>query len=154
MSYFKAGDTISGQEGYAQATINGQVERLFALKDLEATIEKNKTEVKTIGKRGTQHKTVGWSGTGSMTMYYATSIFRQMIVDYIKHGKDTYFDIVVTNDDPSSTIGKQTTVLYNCNLDSVVIAKIDVEAEVLDEELEFTFDDVDILDAFSKPSYL
>lgn len=154
MSYLKAGDTISGQEGYAQATINGKVEKLFALKDLEAIVEKNKTEVKTIGKRGTQHKAIGWSGTGSMTLHYVTSVFRRLMIDYIKNGVDTYFDIVVTNDDPTSTVGKQTTVLYNCNLDSIVVAKLDTEAEALDEELEFTFDDVDILESFVTPSYL
>lgn len=154
MSYLKAGDTISGQEGYAQATINGKVEKLFMLKNLEATVEKNKTEVKAIGKRGTQHKATGWTGTGSMTLYYATSLFRKLIIDYVKTGKDTYFDVVITNDDPTSTIGKQTTVLYNCNLDSAVVAKLDTEADVLDEDVEFTFDDVDILESFVSPSYL
>lgn len=154
MSYLRAGDTISGQEGFAQININGEIHKLFTLKSLEATMEKNKAEVKTIGKRGTQHKATGWTGTGSMTLHYATSLFRKMAIDYIKTGKDIYFDMVVTNDDPTSTLGKQTTVLYNCNIDSVVLAKLDVEADALDEDVEFTFDDVDLIDEFQKPNYL
>ena len=54
--YLRAGDTISGQEGQATAVINGNVEPLFFVKELEAKFEKEKTEVKTLGHRGTQHK--------------------------------------------------------------------------------------------------
>ena len=111
--YLKAGDTISGQEGKAQININGEIHDLFMVKSVEATVEKNKAEVKTIGHRGTQNKTVGWSGTGSMTLHYATSLFRNLIVQYIKTGKDFFFDMIVTNEDPSSELGKQTTALYN-----------------------------------------
>lgn len=147
----RAGDTLSGQEGKATATINGSVYDMFYLKDLEATLEKNKTEVKALGKRSVQNKTNGWSGTGSMTLYYMTSLFRKMAIQYAKTGVDTYFDITVTNDDPGSTVGKQTIVLYNCNIDSVILAKLDVEADTLDESVDFTFDDVDMLDEFGNP---
>lgn len=149
--FLRAGDTISGQEGKATANINGIITDMFYLKNLEATFEKTKTEIKTLGKRGTQHKTTGWSGTGSMNIYYVTSAFRKMALKYAKEGKDTYFDITITNEDPTSTVGKQTIVLYNCNLDSIVLAKLDVEADTLDEDVDFTFDDFDILDEFGNP---
>lgn len=151
IKYLRAGDTISGQEGQAQAIIDGQVENLFMIKSLEATIEKIKEEVKTIGKRATQHKAAGWSGSGNMTIYYVSSMFRKIMLDYVKNGRDLYFDIVVSNDDPTSTIGLQTVVLEGCNLDSVVIAKLDTDSTVLDEDLEFTFDDVDLLEEFQRP---
>lgn len=150
----RAGDTISGQEGQATAKIGNQIHKLFMIKDLEAVVEKEKEEVKTLGNRGTGNKTVGWKGTGSMTMHYATSIFRKMILEYVKNGKDVYFDITVTNDDPTSSLGKQTTVLYGCNLDSTIIAKLDVDSAALDEDVDFTFEDFDILDEFEVPAYL
>ena len=149
--FLKAGDTINGQEGIAQATINGQIHDLFFMKSIEATAEKNKSEVKTIGNRATQHKTCGWSGSGSMTIYYVTSLFRKMMIEYIKTGKDTYFDLLVTNNDKTSTVGTQTTVLYNCNLDSTVLAKLDVDSDALEEDVDFTFDDADLLDEFGMP---
>lgn len=151
MAFLRAGDTISGQEGRAYATINGQVEEMFYIKSLEATIEKQKTEVRVLGKRGTQHKATGWSGSGTMTIYYVTTLFRQLMLDYVRNGKDTYFDVTIVNEDPTSSIGRQTVVLRGVNLDSVVAAKLDTEAEVLDEDIDFTFDDVDILDAFGRP---
>ena len=149
--FLRAGDTISGQEGKATSVIDGNVQDMFYVKALEATFDKQKVEVKTLGKRGTQHKGVGWSGAGSMTLYYVTSIFRNMALKYAKHGVDTYFDITIVNDDPTSTIGKQTIVLYNCNIDSVVLAKLDTESNTLEDDIEFTFDDFDVLDSFGNP---
>lgn len=156
MSYLKAGDTISGQEAVASMFIRNpdgttSVEPMFWAKNLEATAEIQKTEVRTLGKRGAQNKPTGWAGSGNMTIYYVTSLFRKMVIDYIKKGKMTYFDITVTNEDPGSTIGSQTTVLKNCSLDSVILAKFDVETEVLDESVDFTFDDVDLMDEFQTP---
>ncbi|CBZ04406.1 phage tail tube protein [Clostridium botulinum] len=151
MGFLKAGDTISGQEARAFLTVDGRNEELFYAKKLESKVEKKKTEVKTLGKRGEQHKAAGWSGSGTLTVYYVTSLFRELMIKYMKTGVDTYFDMSVTNEDPTSSIGKQTTVLKDCNLDEVSMAMFDVESEVLEEDMGFTFDDVDLLDKFGKP---
>jgi len=144
MAFLRAKDTISGQEGRAYATINGEVEEMFYIKTLEATVEKEKAEVKTLGRRGTQHKATGWSGSGSMTIYYVTSIYRQLMLDYINKGVDTYFDVTVVNEDPSSSIGSQTVKLTGVNLDSVIMASLDTESDALEEEVSFTFEGVEI----------
>ena len=147
----RAGDTISGQEGKATATIDSVIQDMFYVKTLEATLSKEKAEVRAMGKKGVQHKSTGWSGSGSMSIYYVTSVFRKMALKFAKTGVDTNFTITVVNDDPASTVGKQTVVLYNCNLDSVILAKLDAESETLDEDVDFTFDDFDILDSFGNP---
>lgn len=157
MGYLKAGDTISGQEAVAKMTIKNAdgtstIEDMFFGKNLEATCEINKTSVKTLGKRGEQHKPNGWTGSGSLSIYYVTSLFRKMAMQYIKTGVPVYFDLIVTNNDPASSVGTQTTVLKDCTLDSVILAKFDVESEVMDEDIDFTFDDAEILDEFSTPN--
>ena len=151
MGYLRASDTISGQEGKATAVIDGIVTELFQIKSLEATMEKQKTEVKTLGKRGIQNKASGWKGKGSMTMYYVSSAFRKLALAYNKTGLDINFDITVENQDPTSSVGTQTVVLYNCNVDSTVLAKLDTEAEVLEEDADFTFDDFDMTSSFDEP---
>ena len=148
MAYLKAKDTISGQEGRAFATIGTRNVEMFYIKSLEAKVEKNKVEVNTLGRRGTQYKAVGWNGTGSMTIYYVTSEFRKLMSNYIKDGIDTYFDIQITNEDKSSSIGSQTVVLKGVNLDSVIMAKLDTDSQALEEEIEFTFEDIEISDSF------
>lgn len=120
-------------------------------KSVEATFTKRKSEVRTLGKRGTQSKTVGWSGTGTLTVYYVSSVFRKLAMDYIKSGKDVFFTLIVVNRDPTSTIGAQTVALYNVNLDTTTLAKFDTEADALDESMTFTFDDAEMLEEFSDP---
>lgn len=151
MAFLRASDTISGQEGRAYARIGSQTEEMFYVKTLEATVEKQKAEVKTLGRRGIQHKATGWSGSGTMTIFYMTSRFRQMMLDYMKTGVDQYFDIEVVNEDPSSTIGAQRVVLKGVNLDSVIMASLDTESEALEEEVSFTFEDVEIAQVFTPP---
>ncbi|CAG7616979.1 Phage-like element PBSX protein XkdM [Paenibacillus solanacearum] len=151
MAFLRAGDTISGQEGRAYAIVNQLSEEMFYIKSLEATVEKQKAEIKTIGRRGVQHKATGWTGKGTMTIYYVTSKFRQMMFDYIKNGKDTYFSIKVINEDPVSTVGMQEVILRGVNLDSVIMASLNSESEVLEEEVSFTFEDIDLEKTFNAP---
>lgn len=151
MKTLNAPDTISGREGRAYAKINGNNEELFFAKSVEASVEKSKSEVKAIGKRMTGHKTTGANGTGSMTLYYLTPLFRQMLKEWKDTGVDIYFDLVIENDDPASSAGKQSILLMGCNLDSVVLAKLDGDSDdPLDEDADFTFEDFDILEAFNK----
>ena len=148
--FFQVGDAISGKMAKAYATINGRVEELFYAKSLEATIEKNKVDVPVLGRTNTPQRSSGWSGSGTLTIYYVTSLFRQLMVDYVKTGRDFWFDLQVINEDPQSSAGRQRVVLKGCNLDSVVIAKFDATSDdMLEEELPFTFSDVDILESFN-----
>ena len=149
--FLRAQDAISGQEGRAYLTLDNRNYEMFYIKTLEASVEKNKSEVRTLGRRGVQHKTTGWTGTGTMTIYYVTSFFRQIMYEYIKSGKDAYFDVTITNEDPSSSIGAQTVTLKGVNLDSVIMAALDTESEALEEEVVFTFEDVDLGQTFQEP---
>lgn len=151
MPFLDFKDTISGQEARAYTTIDGRNEELFYAKKLESKIEKEKSEGKTLGKRGTQNKAKGYKGSGTLTIYYVTSLFIEMMIKYMKEGIDTYFDITVVNEDPTSATGKQTVVLKNCNLDECPIALFDVDSDSLEADIGFTFDDVDLLDKFKKP---
>ena len=87
MAYLKAKDTISGQEARAYMVIDGNSEEMFFAKRLTAYIAKEKSEIRTLGKRGVQFKVKGWKGTGQMDIYYATSRFRQMIIDYVERAR-------------------------------------------------------------------
>lgn len=153
MKTLKASDIPAGSEAVAYIDMNGTIEEFFYAKSIEATAEINKSEVKVMGKRGVQNKATGWTGSGSMTIYYITTIFRNMVLKYAKEGVLPAFKLVITNEDKGTTIGKQTVVLYDCVIDSVNLAKFDVESDALDEDLDFTFSDFDILDSFGQPVY-
>lgn len=145
-------DTISGQEGMAYTEIDGRNEPMFYLKNINAVVEKQKVQGRTLGKRGDQNKTIGWGGTGSLTVYKVTSKFVEMAIDYVKNGRDLFFNITIVNEDPTSAIGAQRVLLVDVNLNSYPIALLDIDAEALEEEMDFTFDDLDLLEAFKQPA--
>ena len=153
MKTLRASDIPAGSEAVAYIEVGNKVEEFFYAKSIEATAELNKSEVKVMGKRGVQNKATGWSGSGSMTIYYVTTMFRNMLLKYAKEGVLPAFKLVVTNEDKGTSIGKQTVVLYDCVIDSVNLVKFDVESDALDEDMDFTFSDFDILDSFGNPVY-
>lgn len=147
-------DTISGNEGTAFIEVDGTIKPLFYLKRIEARMETTKIEGKTLGRRATQHKKTGWVGTGTLLIHKVTSDFIEMAHRYHKTGQDTYFSMTVSNEDPTSTIGKQTVIINGCNLDEYPILLLDSEAEALEEEMPFTFDDFEPLEKFATPAGL
>lgn len=118
--------------------------------NLEATIEKNKTEVPILGQTGKGNKAAGWAGSGSMEAHYNQSVFRSQIANYIKNGTDVYFDIKVINEDPTSDAGRQIIWLKNCNMDNVIAAAFDSDGEYLTESMDFTFDDYEVVEGFNE----
>ena len=116
--------------------------------NLEAKLEKTKTEVPILGKTGKGNKATGWKGTGSATFHYNTSIFRELLERFKNTGEDIYFDIQVTNEDPTSAVGRQTVILKDCNIDGGILAKFDADGEYLDEDMDFTFEDFEMPEKF------
>ena len=143
-----AKDSISGSLGECFVTIEGTRYNLMQAINVEAKMEKTKTEVPILGKTGKGNKSTGWKGSGSFTIHYNTSLFREMLYKYMTTGEDTYFDMQVTNEDPTSTVGMQTVILKDCNIDEAVIAKIDAGADYLDEEISFTFEGMELPKVF------
>lgn len=144
-----ARDSVSASLAECYVTIEDKRYNFMQAINLEASIEKNKTEVPILGKTGKGNKATGWSGSGSATFHYNTSIFRELLKRYKETGEDVYFDIQVTNEDKTSSVGRQTVILKDCNLDGGVIAKFDADEEYLEDEFDFTFEDFEIPEKFS-----
>ena len=71
-----------------------------------------------------------------------------MMVQYKDTGEDVYFDIQITNEDPTSKVGRQTIILIDCNIDGGTLAKFGADDDYLDEEMDFTFEDFKMPEAF------
>lgn len=145
----KGKDTISAALAECFITIGKRRYNFMQAISLEATFEKTKTEVPILGKTGKGNKSTGWKGSGSATFHYNTSIFRQMMLDYKNNGQDIYFDIQITNEDPTSSVGRQTIVLIDCNINGGTLAKFDADSEYLDEDMDFTFEDFTMPESFA-----
>lgn len=144
-----AKDTISAALAECYVTINGNRYNFMQAISLEAKLDKTKKEVPILGRPGKGNKATGWKGTGTAKFHYNTSIFREILKKYKDTGEDVYFDIQVTNEDPTSRAGRQTIVLIDCNMDGGLLTKFDADGEYLDEEMGFTFEDFSMPESFS-----
>lgn len=144
-----AQDTISGRLGRALATVDGNIEEMMYLKNIEAKMERIKKDIAILGKPSSESKVTGIKYTGTATIRYVTSYYRKMLLRYAKEGIDTYFNILIENEDPSSKAGKQAILLKGVNLDGGIIARLDLDSDdALNEDISFTFSDWDILEEF------
>ncbi len=144
-----AKDAISASLAECFITIDGNRYNFMQAINLEAQFEKTKSEIPILGKTGKGNKSTGWKGTGSATFHYNTSIFRELLYRYKETGEDIYFDIQVTNEDPTSSVGRQTVILKDCNIDGGILAKFDADADYLEEDMDFTFEDFEIPEKFN-----
>jgi hypothetical protein len=143
-------DLVSGAEAECYVTIGDNRYNFASAKSLEATVEKTKKNVPVLGRRPGVNMTTGLKYTGKMTVYYNTSILRVMMYHYKVTGEDLYAQIDVTNDDPTTNIGRQAVTLTGVNFNSVILAKFDITSDdPLDEDVEFTFEDFEIPDKFA-----
>lgn len=144
-----AKDSVSASLAECFVTIEGRRLNFMQAINVEANFEKTKSEVPILGKTGKGNKSTGWTGSGSATFHYNTSIFRKLMQRYKETGEDIYFDMQVTNEDPSSSVGRQTVILKDCNIDGGVLAKFDADGEYLDEDMDFTFEDFEMPEEFA-----
>ena len=149
MQSMNAKDAVSASLAECFVTIEGNRYNFMQAINLEASIEKTKSEIPILGRTGKGNKTTGWKGSGSATFHYKTSIFREQLYRYKETGQDVYFDIQITNEDPTSSVGRQTIILKDCNVDGGILAKFDADAEYLDEDLDLTFEDWEMPEQFS-----
>ena len=145
---FTGENAISSKEATAFITIDGKNYDLFFAKSIEAKITKNKEDVRALGSRMVGHKTTSAQGEGTLTIYEVTSMFKVLFLDYVKNGIDRYFSLQVSNEDKSTPYGKETKLLSACNFDEMVFAAFDTEDGILEQELPFTFEDVDLLEKY------
>ena len=136
-----ARDAISAKMAECYITIDGNRYNFMQVINVKAEIEKTKTEVAILGKTSKGNKSTGEAYSGSCTYHDNTSIFRELMHRYKETGEDVYFDMQITNEDPTSSVGRQTIILKDCNIDGGVLAHFDADEEILEAEFDFTYED-------------
>jgi hypothetical protein len=143
-----AKDAVSAKLAECFATIEGNRYLLMQAKKFEAKFNKTKQKVSILGKTGQGNKSTGWDGTGSMTIYQNTPIFNELMLKFKNTGVDIYFDIQISNEDPTSAAGRQTMIFKGCNIDGGVLAAFDADGDFLEQDIDFTFEDFEMPEKF------
>ena len=151
-AYTKIKDLVSGNEGSAYITVDGQNRYFFELSKIDSNIEFTVVAKKLFGHRMKQHKVVGAEGKGSLTMYNVSPAALEIYKRYINEGKVPSISIQTTNEDTGSTIGRRTVVMRDVILAKVPVAYLDDSSEDLSTtDCDFTFDDLDDLESYVLP---
>ncbi len=149
MSFLLERDALNGKQGSAFMTINGQNIEMFNMKKFQSDAEFQETDFKVVGTTLVQKKTTGVTLTGTMTIYYGTPHFLRLLQEYLKTGRLPYFTLQITNDDPATSVGTQTVVLYNVKLQKLPVAMLDSDADWLEEEVGFSYTNIEVLNYFN-----
>lgn len=153
MSFLLERDTINGAAGKAVIIRDGQVQELFGAKNVKTQAEITSSDMKVVGTKKVQQKPGAVKQTGTMTVYYGTPLFLDMLAEYIHKGSMPYFSLQTTNDDPTATVGSQVVAYYNCKLTGTVpLSVLDADVDMLTVELSFSYEDFEVLSAFHAPA--
>lgn len=145
-----ARNAVSAKMAECYITIDGNRYNFMSAINVEVTFEKEKTEVPILGRMNRGHKSAGASISGSAEFHFNTSIWRELAYRFQETGEDVYFDMQITNEDvTASDVGRQTIILYDCNIDSVTLAAFDADSDdTLTESLDFTAERFEIPEKF------
>ena len=146
----KASDVISAKLATCYIINKNSRKVLFQAKNLEAKIKKNKYQLAILGRMMKGNKSTSTEGTGKLTIYKNTALFDEMVEKLLKTGVDTYFDMQVTNNDPTSDAGVRSVILTGCNFDEITVASFDADGKWLEDELSFTFEGIRFVENFKE----
>ncbi len=144
-----AKDAVYGSLAECFITIDGNRYNFMSLTEFESKFEVVSKDVAILGKVGKGHKPAGGNGTWSGKAHYNQSIFRKIADQYQKTGVMPYFEIQVTNEDPTASVGRQTVIHHDCLCDKFTLAKFQAGEDLLEEELSGTFETFDIPETFT-----
>lgn len=158
MSYLMAQDTLNGAEGKITITRNGRILEVCGMRNIKALAGIQTADMRTIGTRKIQAKANGVKQTGSGNVYFGSNgsnLFTDMVLNYIENGVQDMFDITITNEDPTSSVGAQVMGYYGCVLTGdIPLSILDDEEAMLNYDFNFSYTSVKRLEAFSDPANL
>lgn len=142
-------NAMSAKMAQCYVTINGQRYNFMSALNLEVTFEKEKTEVPILGRMNKGHKATSATINGSAEFHFNQSIWARIAKTFQDTGEDLYFDIQITNEDPTATdVGRQTVILYDCNFDNIMIAAFDADGDYLTQTMDFSAESFEMPEEF------
>jgi len=135
-----AHDAIQGSQAVCYFTLEGRRYNFMSITEFNSALSFTTTEVPRVGTIMMGYKITAAAGSWSATCYYNQSTFRVLAERFQNTGRFPEFEIQVTVDDKTTTVGRQTIILTGCLLEGdLELAKIVSGEGVLEEELSGVF---------------
>ena len=143
--YLLAQDTLNGAEGKITVTRDGSITEICGMKNIKTVA----------GTRTVQKKANGVTQTGTGNVYFGSNgsnLFTDMLLQYINTGVMETFDITITNNDPTASVGDQVMGYYGCMLTGEIpLSILNDDEAMLNYDFNFSYTKVNRLKAFSDP---
>lgn len=140
-------------KGGAYITVAGQNRKAFEIAKLEAKVELKMWSKQLLGNQMEQNRPTGAKGSGTITVYNATSVFREACHEYLENGTFPPISIQAYSDDKGSAVGRSEVLLRNVVLNEVPLMLIDEGSEEGSQsDIGILFSDYDVLSDFKLPS--
>lgn len=155
MSYLLAKDTVNGAEGSVVVTRNRRNYVIAGMRNIRPTGNIQSEKMRVIGTRKIQDKPNGVELTGAGNIYYGFDLFREMVLNYIHTGVMEEFDIQITNNDPTTSLGTQVMAYYGCHLTGEIpLSILNSDETMMNYDFNFAYTDVQMLQGFNEPAEL
>ena len=155
MAYLLAKDTVNGAEGSIVVTRNGRNYVIAGMRNIRPVGNIQSQKMSVVGTRNIQDKPNGVELTGTGNIYYGFDLFREIVLQYINTGYMEEFDIQITNNDPTTSLGSDVTAYYGCHLTGEIpLSILDSETSMLNYDFNFAYTRVQKLQSFSAPETL
>ena len=152
MAYLLAKDTVNGAEGKIFVTRDGKNIEVAGMKNIKTLAGIQSQDMRVIGTRRIQDKPNGAKQTGTGNIYYGTALFTDMVLQYINIGVMPEFDLQITNQDPTTSVGSQVMAYYGCHLTGEIpISILDSEESMLNYDFNFAWTRAEKLQGFNDP---
>ena len=152
MAYLLAKDTVNGAEGKIFVTRDGKNIEVAGMKNIKTLAGIQSQDMRVIGTRRIQDKPNGAKQTGTGNSYYGTALFTDMVLQYINIGVMPEFDLQITNQDPTTSVGSQVMAYYGCHLTGEIpISILDSEESMLNYDFNFAWTRAEKLQGFNDP---
>ena len=155
MAYLLAKDTLNGAEGSIVVTRDGKNYVVAGMRNITPNAEIHSSGMRVIGARTVQYKPKGGKLTGTGNIYYGTNLWTDMVLEYIQTGVMPEFDIQITNNDPTTSVGSQVMAYYGCHLTGTIpLSILNDEEAMLNYDFNFAYTRVARLQSFNDPAQL
>ena len=145
-------DVVNAGMAECYITLGGKRYLMMMARNFEAKFNKKTVAVPILGRRMTGHKSTGAEGKFSMTIYKVTELFDEICRTYKESGDESTFDILVTVNDPQSSVGTSSKVFRGCMLSGeITLASLSAENKWLEQTVSGYFDDFESYEKFTDP---
>ena len=140
-------------------TQDGKQRKMADVRNITANIDVATEEFRCIGEMMHRHKGVGMRGSGSMTLFTGTPEFVDYLTRFKSNKQNFRFEIYCEMADPESPAGTangrgaRAVILRDVLLHGAQLFKLDTEDGILDYDVDFDFDEYEILQNFEPTQY-